>query len=102
MVKREVLNKYCKSSFTKEFVRNFSRMPAELTGDKNTQYIMRNQQISEGMDFLLTEDQEMLRAMVEDFATRELEPIAAQIDEKSMFPTESVIKERQQTLLSGK
>jgi len=44
------------------------------------------------MDFELTEDQKMLKAMVRDFATRELEPIAAQIDEESRFPAESVKK----------
>ncbi len=44
------------------------------------------------MDFALTEEQKMLKAMVEDFATRELEPIAAQIDEESRFPAESIKK----------
>ena len=44
------------------------------------------------MDFELTEDQKMLKAMVRDFAIRELEPIAAQIDEESRFPAESVKK----------
>ena len=32
------------------------------------------------MDFLLTEEQKMLKAMIQDFATKELEPVAAQID----------------------
>jgi len=44
------------------------------------------------MDFLLTEDQKMLQAMVRDFATKELEPIAAQIDEEARFPAESINK----------
>ena len=44
------------------------------------------------MDFSLTEDQKMLRAMVQDFAVKELEPIAAQIDEESRFPAESFKK----------
>jgi butyryl-CoA dehydrogenase len=44
------------------------------------------------MDFSLTEDQKMLRTMVRDFATRELEPIAAQIDEEATFPAESIRK----------
>lgn len=44
------------------------------------------------MEFLLTEDQKMLQAMVRDFATRELEPIAAQIDKEARFPAESVRK----------
>jgi len=38
------------------------------------------------MDFSLTEDQKMLRAMVRDFAEKELEPIAAEIDEEARFP----------------
>ncbi|HEY33449.1 MAG TPA: acyl-CoA dehydrogenase [Dehalococcoidia bacterium] len=44
------------------------------------------------MDFSLTEDQKMLRAMVRDFAEKELEPIAAEIDEEARFPAESVQK----------
>ncbi len=44
------------------------------------------------MDFTLTEEQKMLRAMVRDFATKELEPIAARIDEEACFPFESVKK----------
>jgi butyryl-CoA dehydrogenase len=42
------------------------------------------------MDFDLTEDQKMLKTMVQDFAARELEPIAAEIDEEARFPAESV------------
>jgi len=44
------------------------------------------------MDFSLTEDQKMLRTMVRDFATKELEPIAAQIDESNEYPAEQVRK----------
>ena len=44
------------------------------------------------MDFSFTEEQKMLKTMVQDFATRELEPIAAQIDEEARFPAESVKK----------
>ena len=44
------------------------------------------------MDFSLTEDQKMLKTMVADFAARELEPIAAQIDEEARFPAESMQK----------
>jgi len=44
------------------------------------------------MDFELTEEQKMLKTMVQDFASKELEPIAAQIDEESRFPAESVKK----------
>ncbi|GAJ00265.1 unnamed protein product, partial [marine sediment metagenome] len=42
--------------------------------------------------FSLTEEQKMLKTMVQDFATKELEPIAAQIDEESRFPAESIKK----------
>jgi butyryl-CoA dehydrogenase len=42
------------------------------------------------LDFDLTEDQKMLKAMVRDFANREVEPIAAAIDEESRFPVESI------------
>ena len=44
------------------------------------------------MDFSLTEDQKMLRTMVRDFAEKELEPIAAEIDEAATFPAESIRK----------
>ncbi|HEY40427.1 MAG TPA: acyl-CoA dehydrogenase [Dehalococcoidia bacterium] len=44
------------------------------------------------MDFSMTEDQTMLRRMVRDFAEKELEPIAAEIDEAATFPAESVRK----------
>ena len=44
------------------------------------------------MDFELNEEQKMLRTMVRDFADKELEPIAAQIDEEATFPADSVKK----------
>ncbi|MBI4286114.1 MAG: acyl-CoA dehydrogenase [Chloroflexi bacterium] len=44
------------------------------------------------MDFALTEEQKMLKAMVCDFALKELEPIAAEIDEEARFPAETVKK----------
>ena len=44
------------------------------------------------MDFSLTEDQKMLKAMLRDFAKKELEPVAAQIDETEEFPAEQVRK----------
>lgn len=40
------------------------------------------------MDFTLTEEQEMFRRMVRDFATKEIEPVAAECDEKEKFPRE--------------
>lgn len=44
------------------------------------------------MDFSLTEEQKMLKAMVRDFAEKELAPIAARIDEEASFPAEQVKK----------
>ena len=44
------------------------------------------------MDFSLTEEQKMLKAMVRDFVDKELEPIAAQIDEEASFPAEHIKK----------
>jgi butyryl-CoA dehydrogenase len=54
----------------------------------------RQQRIESGvaMNFSFTEDQIMLRTMVRDFAEKELEPIAAEIDEAGTFPAESVRK----------
>jgi len=44
------------------------------------------------MDFSLSEDQKMLKTMLRDFAKKELEPVAAQIDETEEFPAEQVRK----------
>ena len=44
------------------------------------------------MDFALTEEQQMFQAMVRDFATKELQPLAAQVDEEEKFPAETVRK----------
>jgi alkylation response protein AidB-like acyl-CoA dehydrogenase len=44
------------------------------------------------MDFEFSEDQKMLQAMVRDFAIKELEPIAAQIDAEARFPAENIKK----------
>lgn len=44
------------------------------------------------MDFSLTEDQKMLKAMLRDFAIKELEPVAARIDEVGEYPAEQVKK----------
>ena len=41
------------------------------------------------MDFDLTEDQKKLEAMVRDFATAELAPMAAELDAGPRFPTEA-------------
>jgi len=52
------------------------------------------------MDFSLTEEQKMLKAMVRDFAEKEFEPIAAQIDEEASFPAEH-IKKMVELVLTG-
>jgi butyryl-CoA dehydrogenase len=44
------------------------------------------------MDFSLTEEQLMLQRMARDFATNELEPIAAELDEEGRFPWEAIKK----------
>jgi butyryl-CoA dehydrogenase len=44
------------------------------------------------MDFQLTEEQKMFQTMVHDFATNEVKPIAAKIDEEARFPSEIVKK----------
>jgi len=44
------------------------------------------------MDYELTEDQKMLKTMVHDFAVKELEPVAAEIDEEARFPAENIKK----------
>jgi len=40
------------------------------------------------MDFTLTEEQLMFRNMVRDFAAKEIEPVAAEFDEREEFPWE--------------
>ena len=42
--------------------------------------------------FELTEEQKMLKTMLRDFATREIEPVAARIDEAGVFPANEVKK----------
>ncbi|MFC2018482.1 acyl-CoA dehydrogenase family protein [Chloroflexota bacterium] len=44
------------------------------------------------MDFALTEDQKMLKTMLRDFAKKELEPVAAEVDETAQYPAEQVKK----------
>jgi alkylation response protein AidB-like acyl-CoA dehydrogenase len=44
------------------------------------------------MDFSLTEEQQMFQRMVRDFATREIEPQAARLDEEEGFPAETIRK----------
>ena len=44
------------------------------------------------MDFRLNEDQEMIQAAAREFAQGEIAPIAAEFDERSEFPIESIRK----------
>jgi alkylation response protein AidB-like acyl-CoA dehydrogenase len=44
------------------------------------------------MDFQLTEEQEMIRDMVRDFAENEIRPIAADVDKEGRFPEENFKK----------
>lgn len=44
------------------------------------------------MDFKLTEQQEMLKRSMKDFASKEIAPIAGDIDKSGEFPRECVIK----------
>jgi alkylation response protein AidB-like acyl-CoA dehydrogenase len=44
------------------------------------------------MDFELTEEQQMMRKMVRDFAEKEIRPIAREIDAKEAFPWEVIHK----------
>src|SRR5262252_1086947 len=44
------------------------------------------------MHVLLTEDQELFRRTVREFAEREIAPVAAEHDEQEKFPTENVRK----------
>jgi butyryl-CoA dehydrogenase len=44
------------------------------------------------MDFGLSEDQQIFQRMVRDFATNELQPAAAQVDDEEKFPAENVRK----------
>ncbi|MFH1090907.1 MAG: acyl-CoA dehydrogenase [Pseudomonadota bacterium] len=51
------------------------------------------------MDYKLTEDQELIRNMVREFAETEVKPIAAEIDRDSRFPTETVQRLKELNLL---
>ena len=44
------------------------------------------------MDFMLTNEQKMLRKMYREFAENEIKPIAHEIDEEERFPIESIAK----------
>jgi butyryl-CoA dehydrogenase len=44
------------------------------------------------MDFILGEEQKMLQTMVREFAEKELEPVASEIDETGAFPADNIKK----------
>jgi len=44
------------------------------------------------MDFNLTKEQCLFQQMIRDFAEREVKPLAAEVDEKEYFPTQTVEK----------
>src|SRR5574337_22231 len=44
------------------------------------------------MDFELSEGQQAIRAMVREFAEREIAPVAAEFDEREAFPVEIIRK----------
>ncbi|MDF3004762.1 MAG: acyl-CoA dehydrogenase [Oscillospiraceae bacterium] len=44
------------------------------------------------MDFVLSKEHQMLRKMYRDFAENEVKPLAEEVDEKEMFPIETVKK----------
>ncbi len=44
------------------------------------------------MDFELTQEQKMIRDMVEDFAANEIKPLAEKVDKEHYFPKETIAK----------
>ena len=50
------------------------------------------------MNFALTEDQELIRNMVREFAESEIKPIAAEIDKNHRFPEETVARMKELSL----
>ena len=44
------------------------------------------------MDFMLTEQQKMMKKLFAEFAEKEVKPLAAEIDEEERFPKENVEK----------
>ena len=53
-----------------------------------------------GVNFQLTEDQQMLQKVARDFTAREIIPVAAEYDEKSIFPEEIFHRARQAGLVN--
>ena len=44
------------------------------------------------MDFMLTEQQQMMKKLFAEFAEKEVKPLAAEVDEDERFPRENVEK----------
>ena len=44
------------------------------------------------MDFMLTEQQQMMKKLFAEFAEKEVKPLEADIDEEERFPRETVEK----------
>ncbi len=44
------------------------------------------------MDFQLTQEQKMIKDMVEDFAAKEIKPLAEKVDKEHYFPKETIAK----------
>ena len=42
------------------------------------------------MDFMLTEQQQMMKKLFAEFAEKEVKPLAAEVDEDERFPKENV------------
>lgn len=51
------------------------------------------------MDFMLTEQQKMMKKLFSEFAEKEVKPIAGEVDEEERFPKETVEKMRQCKML---
>jgi len=51
------------------------------------------------MNFLLTEEQKMLQKLFREFSIKEVKPLAKEIDEKERFPSETVEKMKQLSMM---
>ena len=47
------------------------------------------------MDFMLTEQQQMMKKLFAEFAEKDVKPLAAEVDEDERFPRENVEKMRE-------
>ena len=52
------------------------------------------------MDFRLTEEQELIKNTIREFAETEIEPIAFQLDENNLFP-EKIVEEMGRLAIMG-